>query len=236
MGHLCLQWRATRDFQDLQFLGPRIVDKVVLALIIMTLYWKIGDNRALSNYSNLTAVLFLWTILPGYAATAFIPTIVLERPLFVRCAAPVSVHSPRKGLQCRGYLWLQMTVKAALEKQVTSACAMPGTLLKRRQAKLSTIVGVRSERNDGLYRPITYLVFKMMEELIIVLCNSLVLSAVVFYPLRLSGDFTLFWLVFLTTSSIGIGAPAPLHWRRDAAVTLLLLLIRVIWFWSRRAR
>ncbi len=46
----------------------------------------------------------------------------------------------------------------------------------------------------------------MMEELIIVLCNSLVLSAVVFYPLRLSGDFTLFWLVFLTTSSIGIGA------------------------------
>jgi len=49
-------------------------------------------------------------------------------------------------------------------------------------------------------------VFKMMEELIIVLCNSLVLSAVVFYPLRLSGDFTLFWLVFLTTSSIGIGA------------------------------
>jgi hypothetical protein len=39
-----------------------------------------------------------------------------------------------------------------------------------------------------------------------VLCNSLVLSAVVFYPLRLSGDFTLFWLVFLTTSSIGIGA------------------------------
>ena len=66
--------------------------------------------------------------------------------------------------------------------------------------------GARSERNDGLYRPITYLVFKMMEELIIVLCNSLVLSAVVFYPLKLSGDFTLFWLVFLTTSSIGIGA------------------------------
>ena len=48
----------------------------------------------------------------------------------------------------------------------------------------------------------------MMEELIIVLCNSLVLSAVVFYPLKLSGDFTLFWLVFLTTSSIGIGAPS----------------------------
>ena len=101
-----LQWRATRDFQDPQFLGPRIVDKVVLALIIMTLYWKIGDNRALSNYSNLTAVLFLWTILPGYAATAFIPTIVLERPLFVRCApAPWCVPA----LRCD---WLQGTACA----------------------------------------------------------------------------------------------------------------------------
>ncbi len=67
----------------------------MLALIIMTLYWKIGDNRALSNYSNLTAVLFLWTILPGYAATAFIPTIVLERPLFVRCGGPPSPRARR---------------------------------------------------------------------------------------------------------------------------------------------
>ena len=47
-----------------------------------------GLNHQLSNYNNLAAVLFLWTILPGYAATAFIPTIVLERPLFVRCAPP----------------------------------------------------------------------------------------------------------------------------------------------------
>jgi hypothetical protein len=53
----------------------------------MTLYWRVGDNHKLSNYNNLAAVLFLWTILPGYAAAAFIPTIVLERPLFVRLAS-----------------------------------------------------------------------------------------------------------------------------------------------------
>ena len=100
-----LQWRATRDFADPQFLGPRIVDKVVLALIIMTLYWKIGENRALSNYSNLTAVLFLWTILPGYAATAFIPTIVLERPLFVRCAAVPHAHAVGVCPWCRNHVW-----------------------------------------------------------------------------------------------------------------------------------
>ncbi|KAK9904696.1 hypothetical protein WJX75_000743 [Coccomyxa subellipsoidea] len=139
-----IKWRATKDFRDVTFLGPRIVDKLVLALIIMTLYWRVGENHKLSNYNNLAAVLFLWTILPGYAAAAFIPTIVLERPLFVR------------------------------------------------------------ERNDGLYRPITYVIFKMMEEISITLVNSLVFSAIVFFPLKLTGDFIIFWLIFLTTTSIGI--------------------------------
>ena len=77
-------------------------------------------------------------------------------------------------------------------------------------------VGCR-ERNDGLYRPVTYVIFKMLEELSITLVNSLVFSAMVFYPLHLTGDFILFWLIFLTTTSIGIGAPrrnlawVPLH-------------------------
>ncbi|CAK0783380.1 hypothetical protein CVIRNUC_006579 [Coccomyxa viridis] len=139
-----VKWRATKDFRDITFLGPRIVDKLALSLIIMTLYWRVGDNHKLSNYNNLAAVLFLWTILPGYAAAAFIPTIVLERPLFVR------------------------------------------------------------ERNDGLYRPITYVIFKMMEEISITLINSLVFSSIVFFPLKLTGDFILFWLLNLTTTSIGI--------------------------------
>jgi hypothetical protein len=45
----------------------------------------------------------------------------------------------------------------------------------------------------------------MMEEISITLVNSLVFSAMVFFPLKLTGDFILFWLIFLTTTSIGIG-------------------------------
>ena len=41
-------------------------------------------KQAPSNVNNITAVLFLWTILPGYAAASYMPTIVLERPLYVR--------------------------------------------------------------------------------------------------------------------------------------------------------
>lgn len=47
-----------------------------------------------------------------------------------------------------------------------------------------------------------------MEEISITLVNSLVFSAIVFFPLKLTGDFVIFWLIFLTTTSIGIGETA----------------------------
>lgn len=36
-----MQYRMGRDIMDPNFLGPRIMDKFVLALIVMSLYWKV---------------------------------------------------------------------------------------------------------------------------------------------------------------------------------------------------
>jgi hypothetical protein len=33
-----------RDIMDINFLGPRIMDKFVLALIIMSLYWHVRPH------------------------------------------------------------------------------------------------------------------------------------------------------------------------------------------------
>ncbi len=68
-------------------------------------------------------------------------------------------------------------------------------------------LGWERERNDGLYRPITYLVSKIIEELVIAVINSVVLGALVFFPCGLGGSFLFFWLVYLCTTSIGIGGP-----------------------------
>ncbi len=68
---------------------------------------------------------------------------------------------------------------------------------------------LRRERNDGLYRVITYLVAKMLDELIIAVFASIVFACVVFYGVRLQGEWVLFWLVYLTTLSVGIGARRP---------------------------
>jgi hypothetical protein len=35
-----------RDVMDMNFLGPRIMDKLVLAFIVMSLYWRVGANQA----------------------------------------------------------------------------------------------------------------------------------------------------------------------------------------------
>ncbi|KAL4425098.1 hypothetical protein ABPG77_010412 [Micractinium sp. CCAP 211/92] len=58
------------------------------------------------------------------------------------------------------------------------------------------------ERADGLYLPITYLLYKVSEELLIASCVSIPASLLVFYLVRLQGSWALFWLVFLVTTSV----------------------------------
>lgn len=69
----------------------------------------------------------------------------------------------------------------------------------------STLAVKCRERNDGLYRVITYLVSKMLEELMLAFLASLVFSCIVFYGVKLQGAWVLFWLVYLVTLSCGIG-------------------------------
>jgi ATP-binding cassette, subfamily G (WHITE), member 2 len=68
------------------------------------------------------------------------------------------------------------------------------------------------ERNDGLYRIITYLLFKLLTELIITFIASLVFSVAVFYPLRLRGLWVYFWLNYLANLTTGIGEPLSFFW------------------------
>ena len=80
------------------------------------------------------------------------------------------------------------------------------------------------ERADGLYRPMAYLVFKMLDEMFLLLPVTLVLGAVVFYAMDLTGElhfyfntgtirltssfvtgsFVLFWLVYYFTLGNGV--------------------------------
>ena len=44
-----LAYRTSRDYMDLDFLGPRVIDRALLSVIITTLYWKVGGNASPGN-------------------------------------------------------------------------------------------------------------------------------------------------------------------------------------------
>jgi hypothetical protein len=58
-----------------------------------SLYWHIGKRNFGPNAVNIGAALFMWTILPGFAAAAYTPTLVQERPIFYRCIQPLTCFS-----------------------------------------------------------------------------------------------------------------------------------------------
>ena len=60
------------------------------------------------------------------------------------------------------------------------------------------------ERADGLYGPTTYLTFKMLDEMLLLLPVTLALGAIVFYAMDLAGSFALFWLVYYFTLGNGV--------------------------------
>ncbi|GFR47309.1 hypothetical protein Agub_g8996 [Astrephomene gubernaculifera] len=139
-----VKYRTTKNYRDPEFLGPRIGDKILISLLIMTLYLGIGDNFSESNYVNIAAVLFMWCTMPAFGAAAYVPALVLERGLFVR------------------------------------------------------------ERSDGLYLVVTYLLSKMVDELLLAGIASLGISAYVFYGIQLQGQWVTFWLIYYITLSNGI--------------------------------
>jgi hypothetical protein len=92
---------------------------------VATLYLGIADDVESDNVFNVAGTLFLWVSIPALGATSYLPSLMLERPLFIR------------------------------------------------------------ERSDGLYRPITYLMSKLFDELFISIFISLAFAAVIFWSVQL---------------------------------------------------
>lgn len=61
------------------------------------------------------------------------------------------------------------------------------------------------ERNDGLYRPLTYLLFKLLDELLLMAPVTAGTTAAVFHACKLQGSYLLFWLVHYATLANGTG-------------------------------
>eukprot|EP00240_Pyramimonas_obovata_P000614 CAMPEP_0118936882 /NCGR_PEP_ID=MMETSP1169-20130426/20820_1 /TAXON_ID=36882 /ORGANISM="Pyramimonas obovata, Strain CCMP722" /LENGTH=576 /DNA_ID=CAMNT_0006880313 /DNA_START=154 /DNA_END=1881 /DNA_ORIENTATION=+ len=79
-----LKYRSWSNYKDGQYIGQRLGDKVLFSLILMSLYWGQGGETNVPSMYNTSALLLLLTVLPSYGAAAYVPSLVMERPLFFR--------------------------------------------------------------------------------------------------------------------------------------------------------
>lgn len=79
-----MQYRTATHYKSGEFLGPRIGDKLVFGVLILSLYWGIGDKEDTNSIASTSALLYFISALCGYGAAAFVPSLTLDRPLFYR--------------------------------------------------------------------------------------------------------------------------------------------------------
>lgn len=79
-----LRFRTATHYQNGEFLGPRIGDKLIFGLLILSLYWAIGAEEDAQSIQSTASLLYFICALCGYGAAAFVPSLTLDRPLYYR--------------------------------------------------------------------------------------------------------------------------------------------------------
>ena len=86
-----IRHRLKADYRMIDYTMPRILEKAMFAVIIMTLYWGIGKpvddeslslDESLANPLQINTALFMWGLLPAFGTVSVIPSIVNERRVF----------------------------------------------------------------------------------------------------------------------------------------------------------
>ncbi len=149
--HLCpalprlLQYRTLKNYRDPEYVGPRIADKLIMALLVLTLYLNIGRKEGQENLINISAVLFMWCVLPAFGAAAYVPSIVLGK-----WPGVIQPGVPGNPALARG---------ASKQLRSVTARGLLAICLCRLSRLFSADRGLFvRERSDGLYRTSTYLV------------------------------------------------------------------------------
>ena len=97
------QYRLASNYRDPKFLLGRIVDKLLCCVVLIILYNGLGKNASPDNLINISSLLYMYTVLPGFAAISYMPGLVLERPLYVRCSRQYpSIRCEDIQMECEG--------------------------------------------------------------------------------------------------------------------------------------
>lgn len=91
--NVLLYYRIFRNYMDWTFVSARVLDKAIAAGIILSLFANMGRQGNIASYNNVVSALFMWSAQPSFSAAAYLPTLMLERPLYYRELAD-GLYSP----------------------------------------------------------------------------------------------------------------------------------------------
>jgi len=78
------KYRTLTHYSSGEFIGPRLGDKVIFSLLILSLYYGLGDSTNVQDVQSTAAMLYFVVAILGYGAASFTPSLTLDRPLFYR--------------------------------------------------------------------------------------------------------------------------------------------------------
>eukprot|EP00465_Bigelowiella_longifila_P015196 CAMPEP_0185273102 /NCGR_PEP_ID=MMETSP1359-20130426/48758_1 /TAXON_ID=552665 /ORGANISM="Bigelowiella longifila, Strain CCMP242" /LENGTH=396 /DNA_ID=CAMNT_0027865603 /DNA_START=151 /DNA_END=1341 /DNA_ORIENTATION=- len=78
------RYRTSTHYMSGEFIGPRLGDKVLFSLLILSLYFGLGDETDIQDMQSTAAMLYFVVAILGYGAASFTPSLTLDRPLFYR--------------------------------------------------------------------------------------------------------------------------------------------------------
>jgi hypothetical protein len=163
-----LQYRAIMDYKNPAWVVPRMADKMLFGTLILTLYLGIGDD-----FSK------VWQVsVHVYTSQMHECSHMMAQTDLHPCFLAFAFQPNLTNLAASLFMWCALPAFA-------SAGYSPSIVLERRL--------FYRERADGCYLVVTYLVYKLISELILAAFISLVFAAAVFYGVDYQGSFLLFW-------------------------------------------
>uniref|UniRef100_A0A7S0DUP1 ABC transporter domain-containing protein n=1 Tax=Amorphochlora amoebiformis TaxID=1561963 RepID=A0A7S0DUP1_9EUKA len=78
------RYRTLAHYSNGEFIGPRLGDKILFGLLILSLYFNTGDRKDIQTMQSVAGMLYFVVAILGYGAAAFTPSLSLDKPLFYR--------------------------------------------------------------------------------------------------------------------------------------------------------
>jgi len=79
-----IRYRTTARYRDPQFLAARCMDKAVLGVVLLSLYWDVGSKEDMASVHSTVGIMFFLTLMCGFGATPLLPSLIQERAVFYR--------------------------------------------------------------------------------------------------------------------------------------------------------